>query len=415
MATSESINQLNHQTQPHKKLTLNNPAPTHVIVLNLDGLNANMLGPYGGTLVETMNFNRLGSQSFLFDQYLTSQTKLDSFYSELWGNGGAWINELTQSGFGCQLVTDEETIVETGSNWEKCQHLSCEPKTRLESDLANTELANFFAQATEAVSQISEGGLTWLHSRGLWGSWDAPYALREQLAAAEDPEPPEFVIPSSSTPETELDPDDQLGIQQAWAAQMFLLDEFLGVLLDLIDASPMSDQILFCLTSGRGFPLGEHGFVGGDGSCLFNEAVHTPLFFRLPQTESFLNFRCARSSHLAQPITLKKCIDDWLKSPEQLMERLNVFANTLPDPHRQWAVCKGADGAAIQTQAWKFCRRGEQSSLFVKPDDLWEVNDVSRRCAPVSIDLESLLDQALASSGEPTELEISDVLALGLD
>jgi hypothetical protein len=115
---------------------------------------------------------------------------------------------------------------------------------------ADTQLANFFAQAALMLTDIQPGTVCWLHSKGLLGDWDAPHEYRLQFAGEEDPDPPTFTRSPIDWVDVEtVDPDVLLGLQQAASSQVRLLDEFLGAMIEIMDSSSVWDSTLFLLTA----------------------------------------------------------------------------------------------------------------------------------------------------------------------
>jgi arylsulfatase A-like enzyme len=89
------------------------------------------------------------------------------------------------------------------------------------------------------------------------------------------------------------------------------VDAQLGAVLDHLRDDESLDEILVCVTSGSGLPLGEHGFVGFERPWLHEELVHLPLILRLPEaTEAGL-----RVAALTQPVDLWPTLLKW-GSPE---------------------------------------------------------------------------------------------------
>ena len=54
------------------------------VVVVVDRLGAGWLGPYGNTWIETPGFNRLASQSLLFETALSDSAELSSYYRSVW-------------------------------------------------------------------------------------------------------------------------------------------------------------------------------------------------------------------------------------------------------------------------------------------------------------------------------------------
>ena len=267
--------------------------------------------------------------------------------------------------------------------------------------MEQTELAHFFAQAAQAIASLENGTCLWLHSSGLSGAWDAPLELRNQLANSEDPEPPHWCEPPSDWFDPNHDdPDQLLSYQQVCAAQVTLIDDFLGVVLDLMETG-LGKSTVLCLLSPRGYPLGEHGIVGNDPTHDFEqchgESLHVPMMIRTPDREGYASFRSLRSGALVQPSLVTQLLQDWFSGDEPMQEALRHFAFQFPEKNKEVAWTKSGDVNALQTHAWKLIVEGDRTSLYVKPDDRWEVNDVSRRCPSIVESMENVIKDLTAS------------------
>ena len=273
---------------------MNQPESRNAVILVVDGLNAGMLGPYGNTWFETENFNRLAARSLVFDFAFTPSPQVDEMYKAIWNlnqpeSTPDLLSSLGKCGVYSTLVSDQD-FGKSSDSFDRVVPIEVEKPKGLADSIEDTELANYFAQALQLLNQVGEqsGNLYWLHSSGLFGAWDAPYDLRKQLSDEEDPEPPEFYLPPQGTFDLKSgEPDELLGYQQACSAQVFLLDKFLGFVLDLMDSESWNET-LFCLMSSRGFPMGEHGLIGqtsepkSTSDTLHNESLHVPLMISLP-------------------------------------------------------------------------------------------------------------------------------------
>ncbi len=350
-------------------------APRSAVVLVVDQLTASMLGPYGNTLFETTNFNRLAARSLLFDFAFANSPSLSGAYQSFFSRPGienekndttgeseidCLPSALASYGVGTVLITDEKSVGEPPlASFDRVVAFEQALATQAASSAAETQLANFFAQATAWLTEeMIPGSLCWLHSRGLHGEWDAPYRYRQRLADSDDPDPPTYVkSPELWLNPEDVDPDELLGLQQASAAQVVLLDEFLGVLLDLMDGQPGWESTLFCLVSPRGCALGEHGLAGA-GAQLFEESVHVPFLVCPPKVADPVDsgslptersdadseetttmsateiesaqlqsstLRATRSSVFVQPDLVSKIVHDWVSeglTEEQWLNRI---------------------------------------------------------------------------------------------
>lgn len=398
------------------------------VVVSLDGLRPSMLGPYGNTWFDTVNFNRLAAESQFFEQcYVDCPNPKDHFRSMLLGihetsddtNAEHLVDKIGNGGQETILLTTDSSTSSELVNDHFDQVIEVElPKVEsLAADLESTHLALFFAEAVRLIERIDSPTLLWLDCNALTTAWDAPFEYRQQLADEEDPVPPEIFLPPDLEFNPSLDdPDQLLGYQQAYGAQVLLLDQFLGVLLDQLDQSTWARDALFCLVAQRGYPLGEHGVVGFYRSLLYNELIHVPMFFRWPEQRNI----GLRSQSQVQPSALYEALTDWFDCKEEYQiafDRRMVPNRKERDAivsvcHSEFANCQ-----SIQTQSWKFVN-GAKQQLFVRPDDCWEVNEVSSLCPSIVEELSGLLSTGIArlEAGEPVlENELPDHLAFGLE
>lgn len=410
-----------------------NNSPPNAVVLVVDGLSAAMLGAYGNTWFETASLNRLAARSLLFDFAFSSSTNLKRSYERYWTPNSPLVSEhsdsqnlidaIANTGTSTNLLTDEPLVGESSlaSSFDHVTQIKNASATKIASSAAETELANFFAQATSWLMDLEPGSLAWIHSRGLLGAWDAPHQMRASLAGEGDPVPGDFYQPPTGVFDPEYDdPDQLLGFQQACAAQVMMLDQFLGVLMDLVESDPAWQQALICFTSPRGYSLGEHGILGhlAELPSTYNESVHVPLLVSAPDKPKLRDFQPIRNGSLRQSDLISQCLCDWF-GHDEFAGRFGSLALDLPDPKTQAVVIesngesndesnrKGQTSIAIQTRAWKLIKKtghqdfqnGDAFELYAKPDDRWEVNDVSRRCPQIVEALEQILDEAVKAGG----------------
>jgi arylsulfatase A-like enzyme len=216
------------------------------------------------------------------------------------------------------------------------------------------------------------------------GPWDAPYAFRDRYAGPEDPPPPDFhEVPCLRLAE-DYDPDLLLGISQAYAGQVSLLDACLGALAGFLGGSPSWQDSLLVLASARGFPLGEHGQVGALDDALYGELVHVPWMIRFPDGSGTAD----RSSALVESADLGATLlqscgvggKPFWPLGKSLVRLVREDVTSLRD-----RLCLVGDDHqwGIRTPAW-YLRMAERPELYVKPDDRFEVNDVTDRCPDVA-------------------------------
>lgn len=405
---------------------MSQPEFRNAVVLVIDRLGANRLGAYGSTWFETPNFNRLAARSVVFDQAITRTTDLATAYEGLWGTplGTNLLNRIGEAGVSSVLMTDDSDVKEwtLSDNFERIVPIEFSASQSVADRPDQTELAHFFAQAAQAISDLEPDSCLWLHSRGLSGAWDAPHSLRALLADPEDPAPPGFDQPPVQMFDTAVgDPDQLLGYQQVCAAQVTMMDDFLGVLLDLLE-SETGRSTLFCLMSTRGYPLGEHGVVGappnGNQNACYSESVHVPLMVCLPSQPQFEMLRSIRSGRLIQPEWIAELLTNWFVAPTSVAGScIEKVATSLPNKANEIACTINGRDSAIQTHAWKLIRNDNRNELFAKPDDRCEINDVSSRCPGIVESLNQILEQLAREPNFelPADFELDEELSTRID
>lgn len=369
------------------------------VVLSIDGVGARYLGPYGNTWLRTPSLNRWASEGILFE---TAYCRSPTEHPQDWGWNQGQLESIPAH---CHmtLVTDAPTVGEWGETYfDETLQLEIAPRHGAADDLEETALAQFFSTAIDRLTRLEPGQGLVLHTRGLFQAWDAPYAYREAFRDELDPPAPSEVEFPAQRLDRQADPDLLLGWQQAYAAQIQLLDECLGLFFDQLRQSrPVEQQPLTCLTSSRAFPIGEHGQFGSPETCLYDDALHVPLIVCPPAS--------GQHSIRVQDLVYADHWMDWV-IPWLGGEPLPRPA-VLPVRHRRLLrSCNNLGDWSIRTAAWKLLMDQQPSKLFVKPDDRWEKNDVASRCPDVVAALE-----AISRNPDPEACDWSPILEWGVD
>ncbi len=429
----------------------------NVLCIVVDGLQPAYLGSYGNGWVETPHFDRLAAEGFVFDQAFVGSPRLASFHA------GAWHGLSTSAppaahekaisspasslpamfraaGYRTVLLTDEPRLndLAAADAFEDRVVLEAKPDSQAPSQTAeddeSTATAELFAAALEildgksleddaepreASPPLPSPHLLWIHARGFSGPWDAPLERRTRYADEEDPEPLEFAAPPHQRLAAEPDPDYLWGIRQAYAAQVTLLDDWLGVLLDWLDTSPGGKDTLVCVLSARGYPLGVHGQLGypaDDAPTLYSEATQLAWLLRFPERA------CAagRTNALVEPADLPATLaqicglpaEGWASQPQAGGSSLLDVVREAARRTRDRLFFSANTASALRTGGWYLISRPNKAGegepgleLYAKPDDRWEVNEVAARCPGVVEKLTGLLsEQQQLAAGEVVEL-----------
>ena len=399
----------------------NQKPPKHAIVVVVDRLGAGFLGPYGNTWVETPTLNQLAAESLLVETALSDSPELDQIYRSWWRGCHALqkkptqaqslVTLATESGLPTTLLSDASALLENPLAAAFDEQISLvQPAPQLPAPgMEETRLAEVFLTAAARLGKMDAPGLFWIHARGMGGCWDAPLTLREQFREEEDPEPYASTAPPEQDVGMRRDPDDILRIEHAYAAEVFVFDAALAMLLEELDQHPCSEETLLVVTSPRGYPLGEHGLIGAISSALHAELLQIPLLIRPPEP----SFAATRLQMLAQHHDLHATLATWLGLPVgplcDWQSDLLAGQNGEPPSRPRCAFAVGSGERAVRTPGW-FMRQfqSDPSALYVKPDDRWEVNEVADRCGDIPQQLTELIAQfdETVNASEPQPLPV---------
>jgi arylsulfatase A-like enzyme len=387
--------------------------PRHAIVIAVDGLRASALGAYGNAWHPTPALDRLASESLLFDWMMVDSPALAGFYRAAWlgapaprdgveptnlkplaaAHPAGLLPQLLAAGVAASLTTDDVWLAEQGDQLGVRDVRALEfPDSATAESMADTELAQLFAIAADQLEQWSvaeesaptDGDpprLLWLHARGYHGAWDAPLELRQSLLDEDDPEAPTFVTPPPRLETTNL---DELLLQRAaYAAQTTILDQCVGMLIDMLAETGLGDSTAVVVIGCRGFALGEHGAAGSEVRELYGEVTHIPCLLRRPDGAPTAP---PRASELRQPADLAPYLLEWLGCAHTTSSN----DEQQPEAVRDRVVAIGKHGElAMRTQSWLLRQTAKPSEvgeaeptveLFAKPDDRWEANEIADRC-----------------------------------
>lgn len=382
----------------------------NAIVLVVDRLGAGYLGPYGNTWVETPELNRLASQSLLFEFPIADAIDVESVYRSYWLGAHALSEPIDPAeqrrtlpaelrDVRSTLVTDDSRLaaLRLADDFGQRIAVAISEAAVAARTAEETRLGQFIAAALDWLSRATHPYLLWLHTGALAGGWDAPPEYRERFRDEDDPAPPTWLHPPDKQLAKEFDPDEVLGVRQAYAGQIALLDTCLGALLDALSEFPATGETLLVLTSPRGLALGEHGAIGACGDRLYGEILHTPLLVRFPDGRH----AAERASGLVQPPDLHSLLARWFS--EERFERpgdnaaiQSVFETCASHPEIACSVSSGQ--RSIRTPAWFLRESPSGIELYAKPDDRGEVNEVAQRCSEVVEGLIAKLEEFAAAA-----------------
>jgi arylsulfatase A-like enzyme len=403
----------------------------NVICIVVDRLHAGMIGAYGNSWTKTAALDQLACESFLFDQAFVDNPQLERLYRAYWlglhaadrqqptAAGASLPQLLAQAGLHTALVTDEAEVagLPWAADFAEQVLLETPPDERPAEDVSETGLARLFGAATEWLQAPRKPFCLWVHARGMAGSWDAPFAMRQHFADQQDPEPPAFTaVPDRRLPD-KFDLDELLGIKHAYAGQVAALDLCLGAFCEQFDSSGLAANTQLTFLSARGFPLGEHQRVGACDEALYNETAQLVWLMRFPDSAGQLD----RSQALVQPADLPGTLLDWLGlnrgklaggHASSLLEIIDRRLESLRD--RVFMV--SSHDSAIRTPAWHLRQPDAgEAELYAKPSDRWEVNEVANLLHDIVVGLTAALSEIENSGGVEPQAPLAEPLVSEVD
>lgn len=415
----------------------------NVVVISIEGVSTAQVGAYGANTAQTKSMDAIAAHGIVLDQcFLDSRDALENLLS-LWT--GEHTIRPTQSasnssnsmprmslwnkldGQSSVFVTDCALAAELAEQ-HGCSRVVLVDTASSAQPVEEVSQSAFFsllATAAEVMEQLSETSsatkLLWIHSRGLRMPWDAPTSLRSRFKDADDPDPPTELGPPLLRVDAETDPDLVLGWAQAAAAQVGVFDDGIEFMRDFVEQ--LEQDWAWCLLGLNAFPLGEHGWVGDGDVSLNNHQLQVVAIFspqpRLPigwRVDSICQLPDVGAS-IAQMCGIEEIITSCDSGSVGLGQQITWGRSQLelPDdqPPSQWdcrhqsALIVEQGNVWLRVPAWSLRLATDgTASLFVQPDDHWEINEVGSRCREIVEELEAVSQQFIqaASMGDRGQL-----------
>lgn len=408
--------------------------PDRWVVVSLDGLAAAALSGYGSSWNDTPAMDRMAAYGTVWDRLIVpsddSIQVLKNFWSQSVG-AQPWLSACQESGrvelflnSGVQAIQLAQLAGALG--FDQCTLVEAIPEGSTElpesEEVEETALAKLLLPVLERLGDTvaensKDWSVLWVHSDTLTRCWDAPRSLfpiddEEDFDEApvdqidwslEDFEqdsapgsgqdvnepttakpPPLFsgtLVPYFAIPPA-AHPDLVTSWMQTYGCQVRLLDRLLELLLDVIE--PADGNIGLAVIGISGFSLGQNGWIGHRAGAIRSPQIHVPAILWDGQG---LGIRVSGIRAVAE-------VAPWLRpirDPQQAIR---------PEP-ADWANEELSRLSAIRTDSlradcvlttneWFFVREANRSSLFLKPDDRDDSNDIADRCREVVDELESL-------------------------
>ena len=323
----------------------------------MDTLNRHMLKMYNqDTWVKTPNISRLEEKSFVFDNHWAGSLpcmparrdimtgRLD-FLERGWGGLEPYDQtlpqELRKGGIYTHMVTDHYHYFSTGGenycqsfhSWDFYRGQESDPWVSKINPTKKPE--NFYGRVVEQYEknrsqftneelypgpQTMQAACEWLEDNK-----DAEQFFL--MVEAFDPHEPfdcpqhyldmyddNYQGPRYDWPKYDkvTEPQEALAhIQKRYAANLTMIDNWLGKLLDVMDKQNLWEDTLVIFTTDHGLLLGEHEWMGKNFMHAYNEIAHLPLMIHVPGAAG----NGKRISDITQNIDLMPTILDYFHLP----------------------------------------------------------------------------------------------------
>jgi arylsulfatase A-like enzyme len=219
-----------------------------------------------------------------------------------------------------------------------------------------------------------------------------------RFTGGDEDKPPPLPDPVTTPESDRVTPDDDSTwhrLHNSFAAAVTSFDAELEVLIEVLRERSLDQTAAWVLTSGYGWPLGEHGAIGPAGSRMHTELVHLPLVVRLPKADQAMR----RVSTFTQSPDLAPTLHDLFGLRTTASSLLPLATGSMQTGRpvvRSASIRQTHTERAIRTPEWTFLpavpEAGEAPRLYRKPDDVWEVNDLAPRHPDECDRLAALLD-----------------------
>ncbi|TWT64643.1 hypothetical protein [Allorhodopirellula solitaria] len=398
-----------------------------MLLLTLEGFAPAALSCYGSSWNRTESIDALSATGTTWDRVVTPVAdpvrQLDR-----------WLSHDRFPAHDMVVVTDDERLSKLPSADAIGELIVIPPPA--DGRVADTMEETLFASlAAIAAEQLADNPHVWLHSRFLTRGWDAPRDLfpvdqldeadLEPLDASEslerefadageldgrsnlpaifpDWQPPHFALEASD------DPDLVMAWMRTYGCQIRLIDALFGLLHDV---APAAGQDAIVLAGTSGFSLGQNGAVGHRAGPLRSCHLQVPLI--ASSFEAGISGVGIRNPNVTSADRLPDLIATLANRPTRSPLSPEAWAARQPqeDASAQDGILTslGERNVAVTTQDWFFVAGGAGAEsdaisseedvsslghLFLKPDDLCDVNDVARLKVGTSTQFSELLQDS---------------------
>ncbi|MEM1224067.1 MAG: hypothetical protein AAGJ40_00120 [Planctomycetota bacterium] len=372
-----------------------------MLIVTLDGFTPAALSCFGSSWNRTPAIDAMAMGGTTWDRTVCHQLDPSIRFTD-------WLSKWRLSPDQVSFVTDDGSIASLdAANAFSEIVLIDEPIESVAATMEETRLAQLFAVA---MASADTSNCVWIHSRFLLEAWDAPRTLfaietfhdlddaepgfvdedQESGVSTADadwqPMPPWFdeMTPPQLAIDEHSHPDLLATWMRTYGCQIRLVDELIGVASRWAQGE-RGDVVV--LAGGRGFALGQKGFIGGqsaEGSSLLSVPViasvgtglRVPHLTGLDSFPSILDLAARFDGSLTgsnADVAMAQrfpSLDEHPTSdgPESWAE---------PTTDAPWVLAmEGLTPVGLHTPEWFF--QPGADALYLKPDDVHDINNVAR-------------------------------------
>lgn len=294
------------------------------ITIMYDSLNRKYLPNYGDLKTIAPNFKRLSEKTVTFDNFYVGSlpciparremhTGRYNFMHRCWGPLEPFDDSapqiLSDNGIYTHLVTDHAHYWQEGGATYHTKFTSYEFIRGQEGDAWRGK-ADGFTHNIDLIRQDTvnrenlpteedhyhvktfEAGMKFLNDNADSDNWylqmeyfdpHEPYFVPQRYKDLYvQGEPSDFDWPHYD----EMEPGDEDKVRQArlnYRAVLSMMDNYLGKVLDFMDAHDMWKDTMLIVNTDHGYLLGEHGYFGKNYMPNYDQIAHTPFFLWHPE------------------------------------------------------------------------------------------------------------------------------------
>ncbi len=381
------------------------------VIVSFDSLATNSLGCYGNEWIETPSFDQLAATGAVFDRHFLDT--LGPMAGMAWSTGQHSLLPANSPpiSIGSLLRTGnvESQLIAAGDLqcWQQSFEFDNVIRVHGREGIGTKPDEIPFAEVVKAAISERKQSTTTKQAKLLWVHAPGPGIPPEGFDALyfEDFE-------ERGQDLSDLSDEERSRHPAVYAGSVSLLDHWLGELLAQGATDVVEEPLLVIVTAATGFgwqqikqsklnPASSKALTLGD------QLTRIPLVLSVTRDARFPNLNSLRSDRLVQTCDLAPTLIDWFD--------LAHFTDQGPYPGRSWlreltedvparsAVWYG-DGLqtkAIRTNDWLCIQANaidsqvdlsqsnqtNQTALFFKPEDIWDVNDIASQQPEVVAEL----------------------------